>query len=78
MKPWDTNLKELFDIILKASKEDNYEWSWSRTNGFGCKYVDIRIDMRDGGYILKNREGERISAEDLWKQGLEKERKEEE
>lgn len=33
-------------------------WSWARNTS--CKYVELRIDMRDGGFVLTNREG-RIS-----------------
>ena len=47
---------------MKAGK-----WSWAKN--WACKYVDIRIDMRDGHAIICNRNG-RISLEGLnyqWK-----------
>lgn len=72
MSPWCTNTKELFDIILAASKDEDFTWSWARTSGFKCKYINIRIDMRDGGFILTNRADERITAQELWEQGLKK------
>lgn len=36
-------------------------WTWVKNTQ--CKYIDIRIDMRDGEYILKDRGGNRVSLE---------------
>jgi len=67
---WENNLKEVLTFILKAVKIPFYRkgatWSWLKNSN--CKYVEIRIDMRDGGFIIKNRHGDRISLEDLKKQ----------
>jgi len=41
----------------------NPKWRWSRNTK--CKYVTIRIDMRDGMCLLMDRDGERISLEEL-------------
>lgn len=30
---------------------------------FQLKYLDIRIDTRDGGFVLKDRDGEKISPD---------------
>lgn len=42
-------------------------WSWSRN--ISCKYVTVRIDMRDGGFVLcaagHPGRGERISLDQL-------------
>ena len=43
-------------------------WSWSKNPGWRAKYVDIRIDMRDGGFILLDRAGKRISLEQIQSQ----------
>lgn len=65
--------EELYDVIKaiqKLSVHDNREWSWSRN--WSCKYVDIRFDMRDGAFTLRNKEGERISLKQLnWQYGVE-------
>ena len=60
---WDTNIQELCEAITAQCKKNDYSWSWVRNHA--CKYIDIRIDMRDGGYILKNRYGERIDLDKL-------------
>lgn len=51
-------LKELSD----ENNEDNH-WSWARNTE--CKYIDIRIDMRDGGFIFMDRTGQRINLDQL-------------
>lgn len=74
---WDENFDEVVAFIKQAAKEteDKYEpygntlkpgcidWSWARN--MDCKYVNIRIDMRDGGFVLVNQKGERISLDAL-------------
>jgi hypothetical protein len=59
-------LQGLVDLIKSLTREGK-TWSWIK-NG-ECKYIDIRIDMRDGGFVLKNREGRRISPMKLKSQG---------
>jgi hypothetical protein len=58
-------LAAFMDLIWNQSDEESLtnEWSWSRN--WDCKYVDIRFDMRDGGFTVRNREGKRISLEQL-------------
>ena len=61
---WD-NIED-FLKVLKMMREK--KWSW--INNSPCKYVNLRVDMRDGGCIIMNREGERISPQELeyqWK-----------
>lgn len=51
--------------------EGSNRWSWARN--MDCKYVDLRIDMRDGGFVLVARDGAekaRISLKMLeWQYG---------
>jgi hypothetical protein len=56
---WDhlTDFLSVF-ALMKAGA-----WSWACNSE--CKYVELRIDMRDGGCIIKNKEGKRISPERL-------------
>lgn len=56
---WDS----IEDVIAILRKVATREWTWSRNTE--CKYLDLRLDMRDGGCIIKNREGVRISPEYL-------------
>lgn len=60
--------QSVFDNIIPAIQETldkvkKREWSWSRN--MSCKYVDIRIDMRDGGAIMYSGGGGRISTDQL-------------
>ena len=42
---------------------DSNRWTWVRN--MECKYVDLRVDMRDGGFVLRDRNGHRISLEEM-------------
>jgi len=64
---WNTNLQGVFDFIQTATGDNPDGWQWFKNSE--CKYIELRIDMRDGGFILKNGEGERISLERLKYQG---------
>jgi hypothetical protein len=55
-------LDEVINTIKLLSSGANF-WSWARN--WDCKYVDIRIDMRDGGFVLRDREGVRINLDQL-------------
>lgn len=68
------DLQELIDFIRLASKEKVYSkegnfvegnnyWSWAKN--MRCKYVTIRFDMRDGAFVLCDKDGNRITLEDL-------------
>lgn len=48
------------DTVNLAVKQ---EWSWIRN--WNCKYVSIRIDMRSGHCVLVDKDGSRISIEQL-------------
>ena len=56
---WD----QLEDFLVVYNKMKAKEWVWFKS--MDCKYVDLRIDMRDGGCIIKNIDGVRISPEQL-------------
>jgi len=57
---WDDS-EEVFSTIRNLLNVRT--WWWSRNSK--CKYVSVRIDMRDGNCILSDRNGKRISVEDL-------------
>lgn len=56
---WD-HVQQFFKVFDALTRG---EWTWTANSR--CKYVELRIDMRDGGCIIKDREGVRISAEQL-------------
>ena len=56
--------KSILDKVVQVvSKSLNNEWSWVRNTS--CKYITLRIDMRDGKVLLMNREGEEIELHEL-------------
>jgi hypothetical protein len=63
-------LPEWISTIQELTSKDS-DWSWAKNHE--CKYIDIRIDMRDGGFVVLSREGDdgrRICLEHLkwqWK-----------
>lgn len=63
------NIWDHIDSFLKIYKlVKEKKWSWIFSSN--CKYVNLRIDMRDGGCIIMDRDGKRISPEQLeyqWK-----------
>lgn len=55
----------------RRAKEKEY-WSWARN--WDCKYINLRFDMRDGGFVLTNSKDERICLEQLkWQYQFKKE-----
>jgi len=58
---WDS-IDDVLPIIEAARKKDG-TWTWAMNTK--CKYIKLQIDMRDGGCIIMNRDGERINPEDL-------------
>lgn len=60
---WDENFQEVTDFIKEASAERMEGWQWIKNSR--CKYVQLRIDMRDGGFIIQDRHGKRISLDQL-------------
>lgn len=49
--------QEVLDIIT------NEEWCWALN--VRCKYVELRIDVRDGKCSIKDRDGNPITLEDV-------------
>lgn len=56
-------LQKFVDTILRLSVEDNDEWGWAYNSQ--CKYMNLKIDMRDGGFIMTNGDGQRIDLPQL-------------
>ena len=56
---WDS----IDDVISVINKVREGKWLWWKNPR--CKYIDVRIDMRDGGCIIMDREGNRIDPNDL-------------
>lgn len=63
LNKWEDNLPETFNEILRLLGSD---WVWVK-NG-RCKYVNLTIDMRDGGFVLLDRHRNRISLDELKRQ----------
>lgn len=66
------DLLETVTELLKLAVDDEKggyptnpkAWSWLNNNR-SVKYITIKIDMRDGGYLLLDREGKRISLDQI-------------
>ncbi len=68
-------LDEIINTIKQISHKEQYEedgntlksgvtaWSWARN--WNCKYINLRFDMRDGGFVMTNDKGQRICLEQL-------------
>jgi hypothetical protein len=61
---WDDFFRDVLPVLQRVLLPygDPNKWTWSRN--MQCKYIDLRIDMRDGGCII-GAEGQRISPERL-------------
>lgn len=60
---WDRFMEDVLPVLEAASKR---KWTWYRNDR--CKYIEVRIDMRDGSCIIKDRHGNRITPEELARQ----------
>lgn len=60
---WD-NLDDVIRIVRRMRAGT---WAWMYNPD--CKYLDLRVDMRDGGCLIRNRHGVRIDPTDLADQG---------
>ena len=56
---WD-NIDDVLPVIEAARDR---KWKWVLNTA--CKYIELRVDMRDGGCIIKDRHGNRINPENL-------------
>jgi len=63
---WD-DIKEILPLISDIANFGQCrmmdKWHWSRNKD--CKYIELRIDMRDGGCLIYNGVGKRISPKQL-------------
>lgn len=50
-----------FIAVLEQMRAGKWKWVYNSK----CKYVDLRVDMRDGACIIKDLEGRRIDPKDL-------------
>lgn len=66
VKEWETNLTEVMSLFLgffQKNLSDRIHIIPSR-----CKYVSLRFDMRDGAFIILDRDGKRIEFQELKKE----------
>ena len=61
----ENNIWDDSEEVLTAIRDllTTRQWHWLENPR--CKYVEVRIDMRDGMCILKDRDGKRILVKDL-------------
>ena len=57
------NFDEVTHFIEWATLDRFKNWVWIRNPR--CKYIELRIDMRSGDFIIRNRDGEPITFEQL-------------
>lgn len=61
------DLDKVVDFVKKVSKNEfnpmSSDWTWIRNSR--CKYISIKIDMRDGAFIITDRSGKRITFDQL-------------
>ena len=63
------SLQEVVDFVKEATKNGALGlppkggWTWIKNSD--CKYIQLRIDMRDGGFVICDGEGRRISFDAL-------------
>jgi hypothetical protein len=64
-EPWrGWTLSDVLPTLARIAANDFHDWTWCRNSG--CKYLTIRIDTRDGGYVrIADRDGSVISLHDL-------------
>lgn len=54
---------ERFLAVLTKARKHNGEWEWARNSR--CKYVNLRVDMRDGHCVLADRDAVPITFDEL-------------
>jgi hypothetical protein len=59
MNRWDS----IEDFLVVHEARKNRKWSWAHNSG--CKYINLRIDMRNGGCIISTDEFGRIGPDRL-------------
>lgn len=56
---WD-QVGVVWDTLKRVASED-WCWIWNSR----CKYITVRIDMRDGNCLIMDKDGKRINPSDL-------------
>jgi hypothetical protein len=56
----------LDDVLAILKRMEAGDWAWM--NNPRCKYLTLRLDMRDGGCLIRDRYGNRIDPTELAKQ----------
>lgn len=56
---WDS-LEDFLDVVAMVKEG---KWRWAYNPKF--KYVNLRIDMRDGGCLILDNDGNRVDPKDL-------------
>lgn len=59
------DLKAVLEVIKSIGPVPSKGWHWSLSRSWRCKYIHLQIDMRDGGFTLSDRDGFRISPDEL-------------
>lgn len=57
-----TDLVNAASVIHTTARSEPTKWL---ENGIACKYVEIRIDMRTGDFILRDNDGNRLPNETI-------------
>lgn len=58
---WDEDIER---VLIEVAAQTRRE-ALNEAIEYCAKYVSIKIDMRDGGFILMDRDGKRISLEEI-------------
>ena len=57
-------LAEAMPILQRIAADNFDDWTWCRN--MQCKYLDVLIDTRDGGWVhFKDRDGNLLSTADV-------------
>ena len=56
-------IEKIMEVVNVSKDEDDHSWYWG--GNFKCKYIELRIDMRDGCCLLKDRKGNEITLKQL-------------
>ena len=57
-------ITDVLPVLERISKDNFDEWTWCYNSP--CKYFDILIDTRNGGWVhIKDRDGNLLSLEEV-------------
>lgn len=56
---WD----HIEDFLKVYERSKSGDWKWYANSK--CKYVELRVDMRSGHCIIRDRDGNRVDPKDL-------------